>query len=103
MNRSLWLKLRVTREEKAAVEFAAAESGVSLSDFVRQRLLGARVRQTAEEREIIRQLARIGANMNQLARWANTHKGHAEAIEVILCLDRLRGDLKAIEGATPCT
>jgi len=103
MNRSLWLKLRVTPEEKTAFEFAAAEAGLSLSDFVRQRLLGARLRRTAEERETIRHLARIGANLNQLARWANTHKNHAEALEVILCLEQLRTDLVNSGRNLPCT
>ena len=35
------------------------------------------------ERERIRELARIGSNLNQIARWANTHKGNVEAVEVI--------------------
>jgi hypothetical protein len=103
MIRSHWLKLRVTPEEKTAFEFAAAENGMSLSDFVRQRLMGGRLRRTAEERESIRQLARIGANLNQLARWANTHKSNAEALEIMLCLDQLRDELKTIGGNTPCT
>jgi hypothetical protein len=103
MNRSIWLKLRVSSEEKAAFEFAAAENGLSLSDFIRQRLLGARLRRTAEEHEVVYQLARIGANLNQLARWANTHKSHAEAIEVILCLEQLRDDLKNTGKSAPCT
>ncbi len=33
----------------------------------------------AAERERTRQVARIGNNLNQLARWANTHKTAAEA------------------------
>ena len=103
MNRSLWLKLRVTPEEKTAFEFAAVEAGLSLSDFVRQRLLGAQLRRTAEERETIRHLARIGANLNQLARWVNTHKNHAEALEVILCLEQLRTDLVNSGRNLPCT
>jgi len=103
MNRGLWLKLRVTREEKTAFEFAAVEAGLSLSDFVRQRLIGARLRRTAEERETIRHLARIGANLNQLARWANTHKSHAEALEVILCLEQLHADLTDTGMDQPCT
>jgi hypothetical protein len=102
MGRDRLLKLRVTAEEKAAFELAAAEAGLSLSDFVRQRLLGARLRRTAEERETIRHLARIGSNLNQLARWVNTHKGHAEAIEVILCLDQLQAEVRNI-GDKPCT
>ena len=102
MSRDRLLKFRVTAEEKAAFEFAAAEAGLSLSDFVRQRLLSARVRQTSGEREVVRHLARIGSNLNQLARWANTHKGHAEALEVILCLDQLRTEVRSI-GGQPCT
>ena len=35
------------------------------------------------ERERTRELARIGSNLNQIARWANTHKGNAEAVEVL--------------------
>ena len=35
------------------------------------------------ERERTQQVARIGNNLNQLARWANTHKGAIEAVEVI--------------------
>ena len=44
------------------------------------------------ERERTRELARVGNNLNQIARWANTHKGAVEAIEVI-------GHLIAIERA----
>ena len=35
------------------------------------------------ERERTREVARIGANLNQIARWANTFKANAEALEVI--------------------
>jgi len=103
MKHNLWLKLRVTPEEKTDFKKAATEAGLTLSDFIRQRLLGARLRRTDGERESIRHLARIGANLNQLARWANTYKSQAEAIEVILCLGQLRDDLKNIEGSAPCT
>ncbi len=34
----------------------------------------------AIEREPTRQVARIGNNLNQLARWANTHASAAEAV-----------------------
>ena len=37
----------------------------------------------AVERERTRQIARIGNNLNQLARWANTHASAAEAVSVI--------------------
>ena len=37
----------------------------------------------AVERERTGQVARIGNNLNQLARWANTHASAAEAVSVI--------------------
>ncbi len=37
----------------------------------------------AVERERTRQIARIGNNLNQLARWANTHASTAETVSVI--------------------
>jgi hypothetical protein len=103
MSRDLWLKLRVTAQEKTAFELAAIEAGMSLSDYIRHQLLHGRIRRTAEERDAVRQLARIGSNLNQLARWVNMQKDHAEVIEVLLCLDHLRDEVKTIVEARPCT
>ena len=47
------------------------------------------VGQTPLEKERIRQLARIGANLNQLARCANTWKSRAEAVEILTALTSL--------------
>ena len=35
------------------------------------------------ERERTRELARLGNNLNQIARWANTHKGAPEKLAVL--------------------
>ena len=40
-------------------------------------------RAVAVERERTVQVVRIGNNLNQIARWANTHAETAEAVEVI--------------------
>lgn len=67
-----------------------------------------RLRQTPLEKERVRQLARIGANLNQLARWANIHKSRAEALDVLTALVSLENAVRAdtpppaSEGA-PCT
>jgi hypothetical protein len=42
-----------------------------------------RVRITPLERERIRHLGRIAANLNMIAKWANTHKRHAEAAPIL--------------------
>lgn len=104
MIRSALIKLRVTPEEKTAVEGKAISAGVSVSDYIRHALAGSRLRQTPEEKERLRQLARIGNNLNQLARWANIHKSDLETVKVLLALDSIWKELTdtAKEG-TPCT
>ena len=74
----------------------AAAAGVSPSDLLRQAM--ARVRTwtaaaTQVERERTRQVARIGDNLNQIARWANTQATPDDAFELI-------ARLIAIERAT---
>ena len=59
---------------------------MDMSDYIRQTCLGVRLRKTPEEKRRLRELARIGANINQLARWANTYKRTAEAVEVLVAL-----------------
>ena len=55
-----------------------------------------RAKAAAAGLEHLRQVARIGNNLHQIARWANTHKGAAEAWEVIahlLAIEREIGEL----------
>ena len=48
------------------------------------------------ERERTREVARIGNNVNQIARWANTHTGAVEAVEVIGHLIAIERSLAAL-------
>ena len=100
--RSAWIKMRVTPDEKKLIESKASAQGQTVTDFLRQRALDYRLRQSPLEKERIRQLARIGANMNQIARWANIYKKHAEAVEVITRLIILERELHTEENE-PCT
>ena len=100
--RSAWIKMRVTPDEKRLIESKASAQGQTVTDFLRQRALDYRLRQSPLEKERIRQLARIGANMNQIARWANTYKKRAEAVEVITRLIVLERELHSEENE-PCT
>jgi hypothetical protein len=94
MSRDFLLKIRVTPEEREAIKATAADAGLTVSDYIRLRLAHQRVRQTAAERDTARQLARIGANINQIARWANTHTSGLQALEVLMRLDELQADIK---------
>ena len=75
--------------------------GQTVTDFLRQWALSYRLRQTPLEKERIRQLARIGAILNQLARWANTWKSRAEAVEILTALVSLERALLAKDTASP--
>ncbi len=93
--RAVWVKVRASEAERAAWHAKARSAGLTLSDRVRRSVGRARTWTVAHaevERERTRELARLGNNLNQIARWANTHKGAIEAIEVI-------GHLIAIERA----
>ena len=73
---------RVTPAEHAAWR----EAGVSPSELLRRAMAQTRTWTAparAVERDRTRQIARIGNNLNQLARWANTHASTAEVVSVI--------------------
>ena len=78
--------VRVFPEERDILRFNAALHGMSMSDYIRQTCLGIRLRKTPEEKRRLRELSRIGANINQLVRWANTYTRAAEAVEVLTAL-----------------
>ena len=92
--RTALVKLRVTPAEKDAITAKADSQGQTVTDFIRQRALDYRLRQTPLEKDRVRQLARIGVNLNQLARWVNIHKNRAEAIDVLAALVSLERELK---------
>jgi len=77
---------RVTPAEHAAWREKASAAGVSPSDLLRRAMTQTRTwppSARAVERERTRQIALIGNNLNQLARWANTHASAAEAVSLI--------------------
>jgi len=96
MPRSCLLKIRVSPEERDAVKATADEAGLTVSDYVRMRLAHHRVRQTSAERDALMHLSRIGSNINQIARWANTHANQIEAIQIIMRLDDIQADIRKI-------
>ena len=85
-NRTLIASARVSVAELAEWRSKATAAGVPLSELLRRAMARTRTwtAVAAEvERERTRELARIGSNLNQIARWANTHKENAEEVEVI--------------------
>ena len=80
--RTRTLGVRLTAEEGAALSEQAQAARLSLGAYVRRRALGQRVR-VAEERRLgaaeLRELNRIGVNLNQIARLLNSGAARAPA------------------------
>lgn len=74
----------------------AAEAGMSVSELVRDHLGAVSVVNRDDERTLVRQVARVGSNLNQLARWANTYKRSVEALTVLQALRSISADLSAL-------
>ena len=84
--RTAVVRARVLLSERAAWQEKAAAAGVSPSALLRQAMARTRTwtaPAVAVERERNLQIARIGNNLNQLARWANANASAAEAVTVI--------------------
>ena len=97
--RAVWVKVRASEAERAEWHAKARSAGMTLSDLVRRAVHRARTWTVAHaevERERTQQVARVGNNLNQIARWANTHKEAVEAVEVIGHLIAIRRALAAL-------
>ena len=97
--RTVTAAARVSPAELADWRAKAAAAGVSLSALLRQAMARTRtwtVPATEVERERTRELARIGANLNQIARWANTFKANAETVEIVAHLVAIERALAAL-------
>ena len=93
--RDVWVKIRASEAERAEWHAKARSAGLTLSDLV-GRVRPWTVAHAEVERERTRELARIGANLNQIARWANTFKANAEAVEIVAHLVAIERTLAAL-------
>ena len=101
--REVWVKIRASEAERSEWHAKAHSVGLSLSDLVRRSIGRVRTWTVAHaelERERTRELARIGSNLNQIARWANIYRENAEALEVVahLVATERALDTLAVEG-----
>jgi len=93
------VKVRASEAERAEWHAKARSAGLTLSDLVR-RAVGRThtwtVPHAEVERERTQQVARVGNNLNQIARWANAHKEGIEAVEVIGHLIAIKREMAAL-------
>ena len=95
----MWVKIRTSEAERAEWHAKARSAGLTLSDLVRRSVGRVRTWTVAHaevERERTRQVARIGTNLNQIARWANTFKANVETVEIVAHLVAIERALAAL-------
>ncbi len=110
VNKTNHIGIRATDAEKLDWELIAHAEGLKVSQLARdllnnysnsrgskRRSRSCKVGDKQSRQEFIRQVARIGNNLNQIARWANTYKGAAEATQVISSLARIESSLLALD------
>jgi hypothetical protein len=97
--RIAWLRARVTAAERHLIEQLARDANKTLSDYLRDTALTARImikRYRRVEPVVLHELSRIGNNLNQIARICNStgESRRAESIEIYLA--ELRPVLKRL-------
>lgn len=101
------VKVRCTEDQLESWSAKAKAADVSLSDLVRTHLDGAKFRRRRRvevDPALLRELARIGNNLNQIARWANHRKSAGEAVQVIgrlAAIDEELSSLRRLIEAAP--
>lgn len=110
--RSALVQVRVKPSELAVWRSTATSASVSLSVLLRQAMArtsawtpspadAERERAHEVERERTREVAHIGNNLNQIARWANEHKSSADAGEVLVRLVAIEQALRNLSLPGP--
>ena len=102
------LTIRLTDQELDSIRSVALARGTSMSNLARDMLLslGAEVRKTKSskqnnkandlDRELLAELGKIGGNINQLARFANTHKSRVDALALLSQLAAIEKQLVSL-------
>jgi len=99
--KSKFLQIRISDDDKIRIKKMADDTGLTMTELITQ--AAGRVRPwSAPDKKIeqarVRELARIGNNLNQLARWCNTHQAAAPAAQVIRHLVSIEHELKKALG-----
>jgi hypothetical protein len=91
--------IRLSQAEKLEWQEKAARAGISLASLVREAMKKTSIQKYIERpliQERTREIRRIGINLNQIARWANTYKETAEALEIIEILKEIEEAIKTL-------
>ena len=95
------IAVRLTDSEKLDWDLKAHAAGLSISELVRQAMSRVRISHVGDRAvqiERTRQIAKIGNNLNQIARWVNRYKTTADTVEVVTHLLAIEQALMALNS-----
>lgn len=100
-SRTSWVNLKVTAAQRDEWHRLAELQGLSLSDLIRQRmgdpaLAEPRRRARRADPALVAAVARVGNNLNQVAKWANAYGPRASVVEVLAVLAAIDRRLRAL-------
>ena len=98
------IAVRLTDEEKLDWDLKAHAAGLSISELVRQAMNRVRISHVGDRSiqiERTRQIAKIGNNLNQIARWVNRYKTSADTVEVVTHLVAIEKALLDLSDLKP--
>ena len=98
------IAVRLTDEEKLDWDLKAHAAGLSISELVRQAMNRVRISHVGDRAvqiERTRQIAKIGNNLNQIARWVNRYKTSADTVEVVTHLVAIEQALLDLSDLKP--
>jgi uncharacterized protein (DUF1778 family) len=98
--RTAQIHVLLTEAERERIRTWAAETNLTVSDFMRRRALGRPILPRVDG-EARRQLRRIGVNLNQLARVANAAGQLAHEDELRATVEEIRAVLRELELPPP--
>ena len=104
INKDRTFKFRCTESELLLWKAKSKALGVPLAKLLSDALNGintkSKVGEQSHKKQIV-EVARIGNNLNQLARWVNTYKDGVTTIDVLLVLKQIEQQLHVLLIAKP--
>ncbi|MGH0004874.1 MobC family plasmid mobilization relaxosome protein [Pseudovibrio ascidiaceicola] len=97
----IFVQIQCSEEQRDGWKSKADQAGHSLSDLLRIALdetKPKRRRRVDVDPNLIRELARIGNNLNQVAKWANQQKSAVQAVEVVAHLSAIEDELSSLRS-----
>ncbi|EJZ1735822.1 hypothetical protein OHZ30_004747 [Escherichia coli] len=94
--RNNMLRVRFSDAEWQALQDLSESASMTMSEVVRDHLGKVKIRNRKDERDRVAMLNRINANLNMIARWVNTHKGAADAVQVVTHLMVIEREIKEL-------